>query len=107
LILEKELIPQTILSSSALRARLTVDAISESMGFNGEVEYLDAFYMAEPGAYLEKLRMLPEDVERVMIIGHNPRFGRTGPNPQSPGGIAVYQCDRPSRLKYQELDRVE
>jgi phosphohistidine phosphatase len=72
LLLEKELIPQVILSSSALRARLTIDAIRESMGFNGDVEYLDAFYMAEPGAYLEKLRTLPGDLERVMIVGHNP-----------------------------------
>jgi phosphohistidine phosphatase len=72
LILEKELAPQLILSSSALRARLTADAIAETVNFIGEVEFLDDFYMAEPGTYLEKLRSLPGDLERVMIIGHNP-----------------------------------
>jgi phosphohistidine phosphatase len=36
------------------------------------VEYIDSFYMAEPATYLEKLRTLPDELERVMIIGHNP-----------------------------------
>jgi phosphohistidine phosphatase len=72
LILEKELTPQLILSSSAVRARLTVDAIVECLDFKGEVELLDDFYMAEPSVYLDRLRSLPGDLERVMIIGHNP-----------------------------------
>jgi len=72
LIFEKELMPQLILSSSALRARLTVNAIIESANHQGEVEFLDDFYMAEPAVYLEKLRSLPDDLERVMIVGHNP-----------------------------------
>jgi phosphohistidine phosphatase len=72
LILDKELIPQLILSSDAARARLTAEAMIESLDFEGEVEYLDSFYMAEPNVYLEKLRSLPDELERVMIIGHNP-----------------------------------
>lgn len=72
LILEKELNPQLILSSSAVRARATVEAIVESVNYRGDVEYLDEFYMAEPAVYLEKLKSLPGDLERVMIIGHNP-----------------------------------
>jgi phosphohistidine phosphatase len=72
LILEKELTPQLILSSSAVRARLTVDAIVECLDFKGEVELLDDFYMAEPSVYLDRLRSLSGDLERVMIIGHNP-----------------------------------
>lgn len=72
LIHDKELVPQLILSSSALRSRLTADALVESIDFKGPVEYLDDFYMAEPMAYLARLRALPDDLERVMIIGHNP-----------------------------------
>lgn len=72
LILEKELIPQLILSSSAVRARLTVKAIVECVNYQGQVEFLDEFYMAEPAVYLERLTSLPADIERVMIVGHNP-----------------------------------
>jgi phosphohistidine phosphatase len=72
LIFEKELVPQYILSSSAVRARLTTEAFVDSIDFKGEIEYIDAFYMAEPSVYLDKLRSLPDELERVMIISHNP-----------------------------------
>jgi phosphohistidine phosphatase len=59
LILEKELVPQLILSSSAVRAQLTAEAIVETVNYTGAVELVDSFYMAEPNTYLEKLRKLP------------------------------------------------
>jgi phosphohistidine phosphatase len=72
LIKDKELIPQCILSSTACRATETADIVVKSSGFEGKVDYLDSFYMAEPNAYLEGLQSLPDEIERVMIIGHNP-----------------------------------
>jgi phosphohistidine phosphatase len=72
LLREKELVPQRILCSSATRARATAQAVVEASRYNGNVTYLDAYYLAEPGAYLEGLLTLPDEVERVMIIGHNP-----------------------------------
>lgn len=72
LLKEKELIPQRILCSTALRARSTAEAINEATGCKDQVDYLDSFYLAEPAAYLDGLRVLPEDVERVLVIGHNP-----------------------------------
>jgi len=71
-LLEKELIPQDILSSTAERARMTVSALVEASGYSGNVTYLDSFYLAEPTAYIEELNRLPDDIERVMVIGHNP-----------------------------------
>jgi phosphohistidine phosphatase len=72
LLKEAELVPQVIYSSSALRARQTAEALVTACGFTGEVEYQDSFYMAEPGVYLKRLRKLPDDIERVLVIGHNP-----------------------------------
>ena len=69
---EHELIPQRILSSTALRARQTAQAICEVCGFQDEVTYLDQFYMAEVEEYISVLRELPDSIERVMVIGHNP-----------------------------------
>lgn len=69
---EKELVPQRILCSTAVRAVETEKLLSEAMKFNGESLFMDGYYMAEPEAYLEKVRELPDEMERVMVIGHNP-----------------------------------
>lgn len=72
LIKEKELVPQMILSSDAVRAHQTIELLTETSGFSGEVKYDDDLYMAEADEYLDALRKIPDDFERVMIVGHNP-----------------------------------
>jgi phosphohistidine phosphatase len=72
LIKEKELIPQIILSSSAERAKQTSELFSKGSGFQGETKYIDSLFMAEADEYIKALRALPDDIERVMVIGHNP-----------------------------------
>jgi phosphohistidine phosphatase len=72
LLCEKELIPQKILSSSAKRAESTAEILAKACHFTNDITYLNAFYMAEPETYLNKLREMPDELERVMIIGHNP-----------------------------------
>ncbi len=69
---EKELVPQLILSSTAVRARQTAELVTAACSFSGEIRYLDYFYLAEPAAYLRGLTEVPDDLERVMVIGHNP-----------------------------------
>ncbi|MDR3578012.1 MAG: histidine phosphatase family protein [Anaerolineaceae bacterium] len=69
---DKELVPQMILCSPALRARLTAELVAEKSGYRGEITFNDTFYMAEPAVYAGALSSLPDDVERVMLIGHNP-----------------------------------
>jgi phosphohistidine phosphatase len=72
LLVDNELIPQRILSSTAERARMTVEAVLETTHYSGEVSYLDSLYMAEPDIYLELLTLMPDDLERILVIGHNP-----------------------------------
>lgn len=72
LIFERELVPQCVLCSTALRARQTAEELVNQSGFKGDVQYLDALYLAEPGIYLEALNTLPDEMERVLVIGHNP-----------------------------------
>jgi phosphohistidine phosphatase len=72
LLVDRELLPQLILSSTAVRTRQTAEALVETSHYAGSVEFLDALYMAEPPAYLKALRGLPDDLERVLLIGHNP-----------------------------------
>ena len=72
LLKDNELVPQRILSSTAERSRMTAQAVVEAMHYTGDVSYLDALYMAEPEIYLELLSLMPDDVERILVIGHNP-----------------------------------
>lgn len=72
LLLEMDLVPQSILCSPAVRAKQTAELVSEALHFDGETYYLESLYMAEPPAYLEALAKLPDELERVLVIGHNP-----------------------------------
>jgi phosphohistidine phosphatase len=69
---EKELLPQKILASTAQRVRETVEGVVKGSHYRGEIEFSDQLYLAEPEVYLAMLHALPETIERVMIIGHNP-----------------------------------
>jgi phosphohistidine phosphatase len=72
LLKERELIPQIILSSTAVRATQTAEIISKIIGFSGEIRLDEDLYMAEADDILKLLRKLPDETERVMVIGHNP-----------------------------------
>jgi phosphohistidine phosphatase len=69
---EKELLPQKVLASTAVRVSETLAEFVKSSGCSAAIEYLGALYLAEPETYLTALRGLPDDVERVMVVGHNP-----------------------------------
>jgi len=72
LLVDRELIPQQIISSSALRTRQTAECLAEELEFWGDIVFQDRLYMAEAEEYLGMLRELPDDLEQVMLIGHNP-----------------------------------
>jgi len=72
LILEKELIPQKILCSTSKRTRQTVDIIAKVCSYHGDVVYLKTLYMAEAEVIVEVLNNLPDSMERVLVMGHNP-----------------------------------
>ena len=72
LLKEHELVPQLILSSSALRARQTAEFLSGAAGYEGDIQLFNSLYLAEPAAYLGALSAMPDEIERVMVVGHNP-----------------------------------
>lgn len=72
LLKEQELVPDWIISSTAVRARQTAQGVIAGSGYENEWEQTPDFYHADPEAYLEKLATLPDELERVMVVGHNP-----------------------------------
>ena len=68
----KKIRPALVLCSPSLRTRQTLAAIEPSLGNQCSVEVEPQLYAASEGELLERLRALPESVESVMLIGHNP-----------------------------------
>ena len=69
---ERSLLPDLIVSSTALRARGTAAEVARTSGCDGPVVLSEDLYMAGPAAIVEKLRAAPETCETVMVVGHNP-----------------------------------
>lgn len=72
LLSDLDLVPGRILSSTAVRARTTAEAVAEAVGHPGSIEYHPSLYCDGAGHYVEALRTLPVDVDRALIVGHNP-----------------------------------
>jgi phosphohistidine phosphatase len=66
------MVPQAIVASDAVRAQATARAVAEGSGFEGQVEFSSALYGAGPETYREVLAKLPERVDSVLVVGHNP-----------------------------------
>jgi len=72
LVREYGLIPDVVLSSDAVRARLTAEAVVEAARYAGEILLDPHLYMAGPADILSLLPSVRENAETVMIVGHNP-----------------------------------
>jgi phosphohistidine phosphatase len=68
---EQGIEPELVLCSTARRARETLERIEPARATSA-VRVEDDVYAASAGALLERLRSVPDTVESVMLIGHNP-----------------------------------
>jgi phosphohistidine phosphatase len=66
------LIPDLVISSDAVRARLTAEAVVEAARYPGEILLDPRLYMASPADIVSLLRTVGEKAGTVMIVGHNP-----------------------------------
>lgn len=69
---DEGLLPALVLSSNATRARETAETVRQAAGIEAPITFLDELYLAEPPTYVEALRKLGGDAERVLVVGHNP-----------------------------------
>lgn len=72
LVRDEGLTPDLIVTSTAKRARKTATKVARACGCEREVSAREELFHAEPGAFLEVVRGLPEKCDRVMVVGHNP-----------------------------------
>ena len=67
-------IPSLVLCSAARRTRETWELVSEAMGAEVPVEFREDLYHTHAGSLLAMVRGLGDEVESVLLIGHNPTF---------------------------------
>ena len=72
LVREYGLMPDVVISSDAVRARLTAEAMAEALHYAGEILLDQHLYMASPDDIFSLLRRVRQNAETVMIVGHNP-----------------------------------
>ena len=73
LVLAHRLTPDVIMSSDAVRARLTAEAVAEAARYAGEILLDRRLYIASSPGILAVLRTVREaNAGTVMIVGHNP-----------------------------------
>jgi len=63
--------PSLVLCSSARRTRETLERVIPALDAS-DVSMEDGLYGASSGGLLERLREVPEDIESVMLVGHQP-----------------------------------
>jgi len=68
----KKRTPAIIYASTAERARETAGIVAEKSGYIGEIHYDQKLYLAEPDTLVAFIHQLPEDVDCILLVGHNP-----------------------------------
>jgi phosphohistidine phosphatase len=65
-------VPDRVISSTALRARTTAAAVAEAGAFPRGPELSPKLYLSEVEGHLELLRELDDACPSVLLVGHNP-----------------------------------
>ena len=69
-----ELIPDSVITSSALRAKTTVEIAAEAGSWDCGIRVTDSFYDATPGQILEEVRAETASTKTLLIAGHEPTW---------------------------------
>ena len=73
LVLDEGLMPELVICSDAVRARLTAEAMADAAGYLGTILLESRLYHAGVADILGVLReVVDADLDSVMIVGHNP-----------------------------------
>lgn len=64
-------VPELVLCSSARRARETLDWVIRHLD-SRRVIFTDALYSTDSAGYVDVIRESGDDVDQVLVVGHNP-----------------------------------
>lgn len=70
-------VPDKILASPAQRAKQTAQLVAEACGYEQPIQWEKPFYGGDSQTLLRAARELPDNIERVLLVGHNPTMEET------------------------------
>ncbi len=68
-------LPDLVLCSTATRTTQTLDAVLSELEVEPAIEFEEELYLAGPGEMLDLVRSVPDTVESVLLVSHNPGTG--------------------------------
>ena len=71
-IAERRIAPALVLCSDSARTRETLEIVLPALKPRPEIVYEEPLYLADAKQLLQRLRRLDEDMQSVMLVGHNP-----------------------------------
>ena len=74
---ESGLLPDRIATSTAVRARTTLDLFVEAGGIEAPVRETRALYLAGPNDLLREIRAEDDAADVLLLVGHQPGWGET------------------------------
>lgn len=74
LMLDKNLVPDIILSSPAERAKQTILRVAEAAQFDTEIQFNERIYESSPHNLLYIISEIEDQYNTAMLVGHNPGF---------------------------------
>lgn len=72
LLADEGIVPDRILSSTAVRARRTAERAAKAAGYGGAIELHRDLYHASPAGIMAEVARTDDDVGRLLVVGHNP-----------------------------------
>ena len=71
---ERGLTPDLIISSPALRAKMTAEAVAKNSGYMKDIVWNDGFYFGYTNEILNVIKNVDKSNHSVMVFGHNPTW---------------------------------
>ncbi len=72
LLVDEDLVPDRILTSSAVRAVATTELAAGEFEQHVDIEVTRELYLASPHTYVDVIEEMGHDAECLMVVGHNP-----------------------------------
>jgi len=82
--------PDLIVSSPAMRTKMTAQLVTMQSGYRDEIHWEDSLYGGGVFDFMDVLKRLPREIERPMLVGHNPGVEETISHLMTPGSDNPY-----------------
>ena len=102
LLQQRNTVPERALASSALRAQQTATGVCKHLGMSDDtIDLAEALYLAPPETLTEHIQHIPDGVNTMLVVAHNPGMEEfihlltSATLALPPAGLATIRFDTP------------